>query len=48
VKAKMKAGYHEIIWDGRNDAGLRVSSGIYYYRIISGDFKATKKMVLIK
>lgn len=35
-------------WDGRNNAGERVSSGVYFYQIHAGDFHATKKMVILK
>ena len=42
------AGSHTVLWDGRNQAGMEVSSGIYLYRMVSGEFRATKKMVMIK
>jgi hypothetical protein len=42
------AGYHTVTWDGKNEDGMEVSSGIYFYRMVSGDFSATKKMVMIK
>ncbi|MBC8232855.1 T9SS type A sorting domain-containing protein [bacterium] len=35
-------------WNGRNDAGETVSSGIYFYQIQAGDFKAMRKMVILK
>ncbi len=35
-------------WDGRNEAGEQVSSGVYFYSIQAGDFAATKKMVVAK
>jgi len=35
-------------WDGKNEAGEKVSSGIYFYSITAGDFTATKKMVVTK
>jgi hypothetical protein len=41
---KAKAPY----WDGRDSEGSKVSSGVYYYTLQAGDFKATRKMVIIK
>ena len=35
-------------WDGRNDAGERVTSGVYFYRIQAGDFTAMRKLVVSK
>jgi hypothetical protein len=35
-------------WDGKNEAGEQVTSGIYFYTIQAGDFTATKKMVVAK
>ena len=48
MNRKMNPGYHAVLWDGKNDQGLRVSSGVYYYRISAGDFTAYKKMALLK
>jgi len=42
------AGYHTITWDGKNGDGTAVSSGIYFYRLSSQDFSATRKMVMLK
>ena len=39
---------HRVTWDGRNDAGESVSSGVYFYRLVANDFTQTKKMVLLK
>jgi hypothetical protein len=35
-------------WDGKNDAGQSVSSGVYFYRLVTKGFSQTKKMVLLK
>ena len=35
-------------WDGRNDKGEKVASGLYFYQLKAGDFTATKKMVISK
>lgn len=35
-------------WDGKNESGEKVSSGIYFYTIQAGDFATTKKMVITK
>lgn len=37
-----------IYWDGRNDFGEQVSSGIYFYHLSAGEFSATRKMVIVK
>jgi flagellar hook assembly protein FlgD len=43
-----KAGYKRVEWDGTDDSGSSVASGVYLYRMISGDFSDTKKMLLLK
>jgi hypothetical protein len=42
------AGFHNILWNGNNEADESVSSGIYIYQIISNSFIETKKMILIR
>jgi hypothetical protein len=42
------AGTHSVTWDGTDQHGNTVSSGIYFYRIISDEFTSSKKMLLLK
>ncbi|HPG40465.1 MAG TPA: T9SS type A sorting domain-containing protein [bacterium] len=42
------AGIYSIKWDGRNYYGAKVSSGVYFYKIITQDFTEIKKMILAK
>ncbi len=37
-----------IYWDGRNERGERVESGVYFYQLSAGDYSATRKMVILK
>ena len=48
VNSKQSAGYRSIHWDATNDFGQTVSAGMYIYIIQAGEFKQTKKMVLLK
>lgn len=41
-------GLYSIEWDGSDDNGSSVSSGVYYYRMYSGKYSSTRKMVLMK
>jgi len=42
------AGYHSVLWDGRNDNGRTVSTGVYIYRIQTNNFTNSKKMLFLK
>ncbi|MCP4566470.1 MAG: T9SS type A sorting domain-containing protein [FCB group bacterium] len=42
------AGAHTVIWDGDDEDGRRVASGIYLYRLVAGNNSASRKMVLMK
>jgi hypothetical protein len=42
----VEAGRQQAIWDGRDGAGRRVSSGVYFYRLDAGEANSVRKMVL--
>ncbi len=48
VDQEQVQGHHEAVWDGRNEAGGIVSSGIYIYRMTAGSYVETKRMLLLK
>jgi Right handed beta helix region/FlgD Ig-like domain len=41
-------GAYRAPWDGRNDNGSQVASGVYFYKLVAGSFVDTKKMTLLK
>jgi hypothetical protein len=47
-EAKKPAGTYSVTWDGRSNSGSAVSSGVYFYKLVSQNFTQTKKMVLLK
>ena len=44
----MPAGVNEVVWNGTSDSGHAVSTGVYFYRLTSGSFVRSKKMILLK
>jgi hypothetical protein len=48
INTVQEAGYRSITWNATNDLGQPVSAGIYIYTIQAGEFRQTRKMVLLK
>lgn len=48
IEKELPPGQHEIIWDGTDNYNHKVSSGVYFYRLMADDKELTKKLVLIK
>jgi flagellar hook assembly protein FlgD len=48
VDEALEPGEHTSFWDGRNDRGERVSSGIYFYRLDAGEFSDTRSLVQLR
>ena len=48
VDGPRAAGKYTARWDGKDETGKKVSSGVYYYRLIIGKFIQTKKMVMVE
>lgn len=43
-----EAGEHQVVWDGKNETGEAVASGVYFYRLTADNYTDTKKMMLLK
>jgi len=48
VNEHVTAGNHSVMWNGTDDAGRTVGSGVFFYRMHAGDFTSTQKMILLK
>jgi spore coat protein A len=48
VSQSFDAGAHILDWDGRDDSGNLLSSGIYFYQLTAGSFTETRQMVLVR
>lgn len=48
LDAGESAGQHSVQWNGRDQRGRQVASGVYLYRMVAGAFVQTRKMVLLK
>jgi hypothetical protein len=41
-------GQHEVMWNGRNNSGAELPTGVYFYEINAGSYNATRKMIFVK
>ena len=49
VAKSLQAGVHRVVWDGRDEGGALVSSGVYFYRLRAGErFTQMRRMMLLK
>jgi flagellar hook assembly protein FlgD len=48
VKKRQAAGWHEVRWNGADDSGNPVASGVYIYRLTAGKFSQSRKMLLLR
>lgn len=47
-QGRKEAGEHFLHWDGTDELGGKISSGIYYYKMVAGSFSEAKRLILIK
>ena len=48
INEQLPTGRYSVVWNGKDDNGKQVASGIYFYRMITKDYSSTKKMILLK
>ncbi|HEX7401422.1 MAG TPA: SBBP repeat-containing protein [candidate division Zixibacteria bacterium] len=48
VSQELSSAYKSVIWDGKNEDGKEVASGVYFYQLRVGDFSQPRKMILLK
>ena len=48
INEHMEVGDHTLVWEGTNKSNQKVASGIYFYKMKSGNYSSTKKMILMK
>jgi len=48
VNEDKQQGEYKVFWNGKDSSGMDVPSGVYFYRLIAGDFEEVRKMVLMR
>ena len=48
VDALQSSGRHQVRWEGRDERGAPVANGVYFYELRVGEFRALRKMILMK
>ena len=48
LDGKLAGNRHQVTWNGLDDTGRRVASGVYLYRLTAQDLTATRRLVLLK
>lgn len=47
VTGQQAAGYYQVTWHGTNEAGKKVASGLYFYHLVTGSTRLTRRMILL-
>jgi hypothetical protein len=48
VDGTLPPGRHDVLWEGKDDRGKRVATGLYFYRLRERDFVSTRKLLLVR
>ena len=48
VNTELAAGYHTATWNGTDDHGRKLSSGLYFYRMVTPEYHAVRKVLLVR
>ncbi len=48
VSGEEEAGYKRVVWDGTDNMGRKAGAGVYYVEMMAGDYKAVKKVVMMR
>jgi hypothetical protein len=48
INGEYGAGSHSVVWNGTDDSGRSVSSGLYFYRMTAGEYTSVRRMMLLK